>query len=693
MDEDESSEDEVAAQNVLLTKVLFIPSSFFLTSIRFIVFLVFDKIAWTCSVFLIRLWFFFQVAASNFTARTRAVRKATTNIISLDLGTLGNDAPIFTGEIIRCKQCQAVFSHISSVADAKSSSSDPVWTCEFCSTDNEIVAEEEELKMAKQGSTIDYLIEAPPPQAKGDGEEIIVYCIDISGSMCCTSEAPPGFRLKSAGALNDLNRQFNDDHSNQRLPSERRNVTYVSRLECVQAAVNQQLSIFEKNFPNRRCVLVTFSSDVTIYDPKTKQAHVIAGDHLSDWEWLSAYKSPLNLTEVSSSIKNTRAGLSELVSGLEERGATALGPALITSVKIASAVAGSQVILCTDGLANVGVGNLEGKGDDAIAKTQKFYSDVSDLAVQSGVMVNVISIKGTHTSLENLAKICQATRGLNDIVDPLNMQENFNVMLQNPVVATDVSVKMVLHAGLKFHDGAMSEKVHNVGNATKESNLSFEFEMASKEVIDKLIAQKKDQVPFQVQISYVRKATGAKLIRVMTQAQPLTQNRDVAEENANVQVLGMHSVQESARLAQEGNYSKARMRGLAYQKLGSAAMSKKKDVSASEKKTYTAWVDQAAELDDAIVVQKKKEVSRGKRYDSADEDLSDSEGGSNEEDNDAMDMDVPVVKTKAMKKRTKQAAHIERAASRTKSRAEDEEGDTSSNVLYRAANAWSSAFK
>lgn len=634
-----------------------------------------------------------QVSAAQTSARVRQVRKATTNIVSLDLGTLGNDAPIFTGDIIRCSSCTAVMNHLSKVASSNSSNGpSQQWTCEFCATVNPVNIEEEELQMLKT-DTVDFLIENPPVQEKGDGSEIVVYCIDISGSMCCTSEAPAGWKLREANRLSELNKQFNDDHSNQRLPSERHNVTYVSRLQCVQAAVDNQLALFEKNFPNRRCVLVTFNNEVTVYDPKTKQAHIIAGDHLSDYEYLSQLKLQLNLEDAP--ISKTRKDLSDLVNGLEERGATALGPALLVSVGIASAVKGSQVVVCTDGLANVGVGGLEAlsakvKDEAALSKLAKFYTDVSDAAVQSGVMVNVISIKGTHTSLEYLAKICLATRGLNDIVDPLNMQNNFDVLLQNPVVATEVNVTMILHPGLKFHDSDSASMTTQVGNATKESSLTFEFELKSKDIIERLVKEKQD-LPFQVQISYTKKATGAKMIRVMSRAQPLTQDRDVAEQNANVQVLGLHSVQESARLAQQGNYTKARMRQMAYQKLGAATMSKKA-VSVEEKKSYAAWRDQAAKLDEAIVTQKRKESSRGARYHSAEEDLSDSE---HNDDADDMETDaltsVPVVASR--KKAMKSAASAERSSGRMRSRAEDADGDATSNVLYQAANAWTSAFK
>lgn len=50
---------------------------------------------------------------------------------------------------------------------------------------------------------------------------------------------------------------------------------------------------------------------------------------------------------------------------MEENGPTALGPAIISSVTLASkGKAGSKVIICTDGLANVGLGSLDGLKTD-----------------------------------------------------------------------------------------------------------------------------------------------------------------------------------------------------------------------------------------------------------------------------------------------------------------------------------------
>ena len=46
--------------------------------------------------------------------------------------------------------------------------------------------------------------------------------------------------------------------------------------------------------------------------------------------------------------------------GLEETGPTALGPALLTSIAMAAeGYPGSIVVLCTDGLANIGLGAFD----------------------------------------------------------------------------------------------------------------------------------------------------------------------------------------------------------------------------------------------------------------------------------------------------------------------------------------------
>ncbi len=59
--------------------------------------------------------------------------------------------------------------------------------------------------------------------------------------------------------------------------------------------------------------------------------------------------------------------------GLSTGGTTALGPALALCVGMASNFPSAEIILCTDGVSNVGVGNLGGgQQNDA-----SFYTTVS----------------------------------------------------------------------------------------------------------------------------------------------------------------------------------------------------------------------------------------------------------------------------------------------------------------------------
>ena len=66
------------------------------------------------------------------------------------------------------------------------------------------------------------------------------------------------------------------------------------------------------------------------------------------------------------------------IEGLHEGGGTALGPALAISAGIISEAPMSEVILCTDGEPNVGIGLLSGGGSNA---GSDFYKTVNIFAL------------------------------------------------------------------------------------------------------------------------------------------------------------------------------------------------------------------------------------------------------------------------------------------------------------------------
>lgn len=80
--------------------------------------------------------------------KLRKVRKADTNICSVNLGTLAEDAEVFTGEITFCNECRAIFTSLSKLHES-------VWTCEFCGFCNKVDLEEEEIP---HSLSVDYLM-------------------------------------------------------------------------------------------------------------------------------------------------------------------------------------------------------------------------------------------------------------------------------------------------------------------------------------------------------------------------------------------------------------------------------------------------------------------------------------------------------------------------------------------------------
>ena len=106
-------------------------------------------------------------------------------------------------------------------------------------------------------------------------------------------------------------------------------------------------------------------------------------------------------------IRDTKEKILNRLYQLEACGSTALGPALMLSINVAGKKAGSQVILCTDGLANNGFGNLEGSLEDSIL----VYENLTNLAIKLGVSVSIITLKGTGCKLSIIGRLAEYTNG------------------------------------------------------------------------------------------------------------------------------------------------------------------------------------------------------------------------------------------------------------------------------------------
>eukprot|EP01114_Cavostelium_apophysatum_P016686 TRINITY_DN479_c0_g1_i1.p1 TRINITY_DN479_c0_g1~~TRINITY_DN479_c0_g1_i1.p1 ORF type:complete len:652 (-),score=239.59 TRINITY_DN479_c0_g1_i1:843-2798(-) len=339
-------------------------------------------------------------------------KKTDVNVFRLDLSSLEKEAELLTGDPVSCKHCGVLFNVNSKVqeftpeklAELRKESKEegqvlipapPIaekfahlaegmqdhseagqyWLCEFCGKYNAINLAEEEFH--KTG-LVDYLVS--PPNSASDDFSNIIFCIDISGSMCVTHEVKGKISLKGSeqrnkqnAALGNMEEGFN--MNNQFLPNQNRNNTHVTRLQCVQAAIEQQIEQLAVQHPHYRVGIITFNHEVTVIGDASQDSLVVTGDKLNSWKELQQISGEFS-KYIQNNVKDSKEKLLKKLWSIEETGSTALGPALLLGILMASAGERprSKVVLCTDGLANTGIGSLEGKEADYTP----FYTELAE---------------------------------------------------------------------------------------------------------------------------------------------------------------------------------------------------------------------------------------------------------------------------------------------------------------------------
>jgi len=436
-----------------------------------------------------------------------------------------------------------------------------IWKCEFCDQINLVDLEQEEIPSS---DTIDYVLEPPKQVDEDDDSSNIIFCIDISGSMCVTTEVNDRLQLKGVNKREQRNQAISaqiEDLGDQFLPGQRRGVTMVSRLQCVQSAVETKIQQIVRESPSKRVGLVSFNHEVSLMGDCSQDPLLVTGDRLHSWDELQT--SAANFT-IDKPISESKDAILEKLWDLEETGPTALGPALQLSIAVAGKKPGSRVILCTDGLANVGLGSLEEK--QSICRP--YYVELAEQAKLHGVTVSVISLIGSECCLEELSAVTEQSGGSVQRVDPLELAGQMGSLLEKPVLGYTTMAMIVLHRGLQFR-GEMDDEednrnwvVRDLGNVRADTELTVSYGFRPKEYYD---MSDVDQIPFQLQLMY-SKPNGERCLRICTSVLSTTNDRLQAEQHADVKVIGTHAALRAAKYAKEGDYQAAQMEARAAQR-------------------------------------------------------------------------------------------------------------------------------
>ena len=338
----------------------------------------------------------------------------------------------------------------------------------------------------------------------------------------------------------------------------------MSRLQCVQAAIEAQIEQMKVAAPKRRVGVVTFSNQVCVFGDGSQPPKVFAGDRLKDRDFIIHESNKLAQSHLNSPIGKSYEALSKEVAQLEESGPTALGPALLAAVTLAAeGKPGSKVIMCTDGLANTGLGSLdELKTDEEHKEAEDFYSGMGVLAKEKGVEVSVITIKGENSKLEYLSALADESGGEIVRVTPEKLTEEFANILANPVIATHVQARVFLHRAMQFrNEEALSAEgstlLRELGNVTTETEITFEYTLKAAEQLAKLPAVLNvgalKVLPFQTQIQYTA-LDGKRCVRVISKQQATSEEKEELMDKANLKILSTNARAQLATKALTGEY-------------------------------------------------------------------------------------------------------------------------------------------
>jgi actin beta/gamma 1 len=287
---------------------------------------------------------------------------------------------------------------------------------------------------------------------------MMLFCVDISGSMQSQVVVPSGGVTLPTGEK----------------------VSTITRLQCIKAAVHSQIESLRQTQPRCIPVVITFGSTVSVIGGHdgSRETKIDASPRTMDNMDALIAKGrdvigPRCTVPVGGFLPPAAGGvgdgasagvvidgcadiLLQKVNALSTTGCTALGPALALAVGIGSAHPGAKIVVCTDGMANCGVGKVQSFSGGAPPDARSFYADVAEAAQNAGVSISVVTMEGEDCSMENLGTAADISGGLVEIVDPLQLSTQVQAMFAGRTVATNATLTIVAGPALQLcdHDSA-----------------------------------------------------------------------------------------------------------------------------------------------------------------------------------------------------------------------------------------------
>ena len=392
-------------------------------------------------------------------------------VLRVEFGHLAHETTKIVGKPIACHKCNGFLLSVDQIEE------DPKvgkhFVCPFCGTLNVIEGE-----VVVAGDDTDFVVEAPPDpetatEAIAVGGKSFLGLIDVSGSM--------------AGA----------------------------NLAAVKRSLNTSIDSLAANAPETMFGLIEFESSVVARNLENGNPVELPRESFASLrDIMDSTKKLLDNIKLIGVGKN-KDKLKKHVQALRDQGGTALGPAVGMAFVIAKHRNVGRVVLLTDGLANEGIGALEGY---QVTPASQYYEDLGKMFMDLGTAVDVVGIaSGAGMELQTLGLLPEATGGQMYYVTPNELDRSLSELAGASLLGRDVEVRLVTPLGVKVKDASgvsravvdqlKKKSESKIGVVGEDHELYFEVE-PEKEI-------KEDVVPIQVQVAYTDE-DGARRVRAVT---------------------------------------------------------------------------------------------------------------------------------------------------------------------------------
>ena len=295
-----------------------------------------------------------------------------TNVCVIRYSSLEKESESTLSKLYKCLKCESYLNKYSNLIPMVGNGKFE-WKCEFCSNINSNILIQKDT--IPKNEIIENCIEpAIAKETNKDDESTLIFCFDISGSMCQSYNI--GTQLKEKfnkiigkkpgkkQSIFDIGEDDNIDFSNYDFTQN--NTNYISRLDLVKLSIEDNIKNLLKNSPSVKVGIVSFGSELEVKGDCLSNVMIIKEKDMNNESKIKSLgeentnliKAPINQS-YSKIIKSLRA--------TEENGSTALGPAILLSLSLMkNSKIGSRIFLCTDGMSNLGVGDISENREKAI---------------------------------------------------------------------------------------------------------------------------------------------------------------------------------------------------------------------------------------------------------------------------------------------------------------------------------------